>query len=56
MSGKRAVGVTPPWSESAVREALGLELPRARSPATFSGISTDSRSISPDALFVALAG
>jgi UDP-N-acetylmuramoyl-tripeptide--D-alanyl-D-alanine ligase len=48
--------VTPPWSESAVREALGLELPRGRPPVTFSGISTDSRSISSDALFVALEG
>ena len=56
MSGKREVLGTPPWSESAVREALGLELPRGRRPATFSSISTDSRSISPGALFVALEG
>ena len=56
MSGKREVVVTPPWSEKAVREALGLELPRGRSPVTFSGISTDSRSIASDGLFVALEG
>ncbi len=56
MSGEREVLVTPPWSEGAVREALGLELPGGRFPATFSGISTDSRSVSPNALFVALAG
>jgi UDP-N-acetylmuramoyl-tripeptide--D-alanyl-D-alanine ligase len=56
VSGKREVVVTPPWSERAVREALGLELPQGRSPVTFSGISTDSRSISSDALFVALEG
>jgi UDP-N-acetylmuramoyl-tripeptide--D-alanyl-D-alanine ligase len=35
---------------------LGLELPRGRSPSTFSAISTDTRSISPGALFVALKG
>ncbi len=56
MSGKREVLVTPPWPESAVREALGLELPEGRSPVTFSSISTDSRSVSPNALFVALVG
>ncbi|MGZ8398036.1 MAG: Mur ligase domain-containing protein, partial [Gemmatimonadales bacterium] len=56
MSGKREVVVTPPWSESAVREALGLQLPRGRPPAAFSGLSTDSRSISSNALFVALEG
>jgi UDP-N-acetylmuramoyl-tripeptide--D-alanyl-D-alanine ligase len=56
VSGKREVEVTPPWTESAVREALGLDSARGRSPATFSGISTDSRSISSDALFVALEG
>ena len=56
MSGKREVLVTPPWSESAVREALSLQLSLGRSPATFSGISTDSRSITSGALFVALQG
>jgi UDP-N-acetylmuramoyl-tripeptide--D-alanyl-D-alanine ligase len=45
---------TPPWSESAVRAALGLG--GAGSGRTFSGISTDTRSLSPGALFVALSG
>jgi UDP-N-acetylmuramoyl-tripeptide--D-alanyl-D-alanine ligase len=43
-----------PWSESDVRRAL--ELPPAAEPATFSGISTDSRAIQAGALFVALQG
>jgi UDP-N-acetylmuramoyl-tripeptide--D-alanyl-D-alanine ligase len=56
VSGKGELGVTLPWSERAVREALGLGLPRGYSPITFSGISTDSRSIASDALLVALEG
>jgi len=56
VSGNQGVVVTPSWSESAVRGALGLELPPGRNPATFSGISTDSRSVSTGALFVALEG
>ncbi len=44
------------WSETQVREALGLELPLDRQPGTFSGIGTDSRSIASGALFVALEG
>ncbi|HEX5962107.1 MAG TPA: UDP-N-acetylmuramoyl-tripeptide--D-alanyl-D-alanine ligase [Gemmatimonadales bacterium] len=44
------------WPEAAVREALALRSPDGRSPATFSGISTDSRSVSSGALFVALEG
>ena len=56
MSGKGEVVATPPWSESAIREALGLEQPRGRTPATFSAISTDSRSIFSNSLFVALEG
>ena len=43
-----------PWSESWVRDALSL--PPVAKPQTFSGISTDSRSIQPGALFVALVG
>lgn len=39
-----------------MREALSLDLPRRRAGLTFSGISTDTRAISPDALFVALEG
>jgi UDP-N-acetylmuramoyl-tripeptide--D-alanyl-D-alanine ligase len=45
---------TPPWREAAVREALGLA--GAGEGRTFAGISTDTRSISPGALFVALSG
>jgi UDP-N-acetylmuramoyl-tripeptide--D-alanyl-D-alanine ligase len=48
------VAVTPPWPESAVRAALGL--PPGASTRMFSGISTDSRTIQPGALFVALTG
>jgi UDP-N-acetylmuramoyl-tripeptide--D-alanyl-D-alanine ligase len=43
------------WSESEVREALGLAPPTGES-IRFSGISTDSRDIPPRALFVALQG
>ncbi len=53
---ERKLGATPPWSENAVRDALDLTPPRGRSPSTFSAISTDTRSISPGALFVALKG
>lgn len=55
MSGKREVSESPPWSESAVREALGLRS-GAGTAQTFSGICTDSRAIQPGALFVALEG
>ncbi len=43
-----------PWTEASVREALAL--PAVGNAHTFSGISTDSRSIQPGALFVALEG
>jgi UDP-N-acetylmuramoyl-tripeptide--D-alanyl-D-alanine ligase len=45
---------TPPWSEAKVREALGLA--GVGEGRTFAGISTDTRAISPGALFVALSG
>jgi UDP-N-acetylmuramoyl-tripeptide--D-alanyl-D-alanine ligase len=45
---------TPPWREAAVRAALGLA--GAGEGRTFAGISTDTRSILPGALFVALSG
>ncbi len=44
----------PLWPENSVREPLGLQ--PAANPQTFSGISTDSRTIRPGALFVALVG
>jgi len=50
------VVATVPWSERAVREALGNEPLTGRPPVTFSGISTDSRAIRAGALFVALEG
>ena len=56
MNGERVAPITGPWAERDVREALGLEVPRGVSLATFSGISTDSRSIAAGALFVALTG
>jgi UDP-N-acetylmuramoyl-tripeptide--D-alanyl-D-alanine ligase len=45
---------TPPWPEAEVRRALGLGA--SQGSVTFSEISTDSRSIRPGALFVALVG
>ena len=47
------------WTSTSVREALGLPAPAARSGAaetTFTRVLTDTRSIEPGALFVALAG
>ncbi len=54
MSSEGNLTAALPWSESDVRQAL--ELPPAAEPATFSGISTDSRAIQAGALFVALQG
>ena len=42
------------WSDRAVRAALGLAGPA--SDAVYAGVSTDTRSIGPNALFVALQG
>ncbi|MEO8088750.1 MAG: UDP-N-acetylmuramoyl-tripeptide--D-alanyl-D-alanine ligase [Gemmatimonadales bacterium] len=56
MSDEQAATRTPPWSESTVREALELPGVAARSPVTFSEISSDTRAIRPGALFVALQG
>lgn len=56
MSSQREVVRTPPWSDSAIRAALGLESTTAARPASFSEISTDTRAIQPGALFVALRG
>jgi UDP-N-acetylmuramoyl-tripeptide--D-alanyl-D-alanine ligase len=50
------IGSIPPWPASAVRAALDLApLPEAE-PEIYAGISTDSRSLAPGALFVALEG
>ena len=56
MSGEREVVATPPWSEGAVRDALGLAPVSRRDPVMFSTISTDSRAIQAGGLFVALNG
>jgi UDP-N-acetylmuramoyl-tripeptide--D-alanyl-D-alanine ligase len=45
-----------PWSESEVRTALALPRDSGEEDQSFSSISTDSRAITPGALFVALQG
>ena len=55
MSGEQDLVAAPSWTETEVRNALGLP-PAAAHPARFSSISTDSRTIGPGALFVALEG
>jgi UDP-N-acetylmuramoyl-tripeptide--D-alanyl-D-alanine ligase len=47
-------GAPPAWREAGVRQALGLE--GGGEGRTFAGISTDTRSIAPGSLFVALTG
>lgn len=54
MKGEQEGPGTPSWPEAAVRRALGLE--GKGEGRTFAGISTDTRSILPGALFVALSG
>lgn len=44
------------WTDEAVRAALGLRTERARPGVEFTGVSTDSRSVEPGALYVALVG
>jgi UDP-N-acetylmuramoyl-tripeptide--D-alanyl-D-alanine ligase len=44
------------WDEAEVRSALGLPAVGGRRALTFSGISTDTRTLRPGALFVALKG
>ena len=56
MRGERAQPTGTSWSAAAVREALGVPGGGERASLRFSGISTDSRSISPGSLFVALEG
>ena len=53
MTGESAAS-TPSWTESTLREALSL--PGEPSGLSFSGISTDTRTIQPGALFIALSG
>ena len=56
MNSERAVTGTPPWSEVNIRAALGLLALAGRPPLLFSEISTDTRTLQPGALFVALKG
>lgn len=56
MNSERGAAGTPPWSEVGVRSALGLAPAAGRAPLTFTEISTDTRTIKPGALFVALKG
>jgi UDP-N-acetylmuramoyl-tripeptide--D-alanyl-D-alanine ligase len=57
VNGERGAEATPPWSEDAVRAALGLSAGASgRAPLVFSSISTDTRTLGPGALFVALKG
>jgi UDP-N-acetylmuramoyl-tripeptide--D-alanyl-D-alanine ligase len=44
------------WSAATIKTAIGLETGVGDAEATYNGISTDSRAISPGALFVALQG
>jgi UDP-N-acetylmuramoyl-tripeptide--D-alanyl-D-alanine ligase len=44
------------WTDAAVREALGLRLELAVEGVTYQGVSTDSRSVVPGELYVALIG
>lgn len=58
MSGEQEAIDTPPWPDAVVRSALGLPSSGEvrGEPKQFKGISTDTRAISPGALFVALVG
>ncbi len=48
--------MTLAWTDREIREALGLNLQRARTDQTFQRIWTDSRSVVPGDLFLALGG
>ena len=56
MSGEADAPAIPPWSESAVEDALGVSHSAGSEPVTYSTVSTDSRSVGTGALFVALQG
>ena len=45
-----------PWTDTAVRKALGLRLEPAEADVSYTGISTDSRSMAEGDLYVALMG
>ncbi len=57
MTGETQAGGTGvSWSEADVLAALDLPAQPGKTPLTFTGITTDSRVVTPGALFVALAG
>jgi UDP-N-acetylmuramoyl-tripeptide--D-alanyl-D-alanine ligase len=56
VAGEQEAIRTPPWSENAVRLALGMTPVSEREPVTFTTISTDTRALIPGALFIALQG
>ena len=45
-----------PWTDAMVREALGLRVELADAELHFTGVSTDSRSVTEGDLYVALVG
>jgi UDP-N-acetylmuramoyl-tripeptide--D-alanyl-D-alanine ligase len=44
------------WTDASVRAALGLPLAAGAAPAQYSEVSTDTRTLGPGALFIALKG
>jgi UDP-N-acetylmuramoyl-tripeptide--D-alanyl-D-alanine ligase len=56
VSGEQSTPVILPWPAREIRQALGLGGPTRGEPHVFSTISTDTRTIQPGALFVALQG
>ena len=56
MSGEPVTPAGGVWSAAAIKAAIGLKPGVGDAEITYNGISTDSRAISPGALFVALQG
>ncbi len=56
MSADQATTAGGTWSAAAIKAALGIKPDVGDAEVTYNGISTDSRAISPGALFVALQG
>ena len=56
MSGEPGTSSGGVWSAAAIKAALGMAPAVSDGETTYNGISTDSRAISPGALFVALQG
>ena len=56
MSAEQATTAGGTWSAAAIKAALGIRPDVGDAEVTYNGISTDSRAISPGALFVALQG